>query len=104
MEDDNPAVDTGEGSDELYVKAAPGDEIIWRAVSVDLAHEINLTQFIDESGSVFQDAPVKNTDGSRSGITSDAVGNNESYTFHFTINGEGDYSRDPKIKVKPSGN
>ncbi|MEQ9166028.1 MAG: AidA/PixA family protein [Fulvivirga sp.] len=105
MEDDNPTNDTGEGTDELVANVNPGDKITWRATSINQLDTVELTSFTDNSGAttVFKTGePKKNTDGSSwSGTIGDyAPGTIESYTFHFSINGSGDYSWDPEIKVR----
>lgn len=103
LEDDNPTSDTGEGTAELIANVSSGDTITWRCTSINQSDSVALTHFSDESDNVFSAPPTQGTDGSWTGTIGDfPAGTQESYTFHFNINGSGDYSWDPKIVIKTS--
>ncbi len=103
MTDDNPGSDTGEGTDQLEVNADPGDVIIWRATSIDQSDTVSLDQFIDKDGvNIFSEGPGPSNGLWRGVIGNYPPGTEESYTFVFSINGSGQYSWDPKLRIKPS--
>ena len=104
MEDDNPGDDTGEGTSELQINASPGDKIIWRATSINQSDTVELTQFVDNSSptNLFSEGPTNNNNTTpwQGTVGNFPAGSVESYTFHFSINGSGDFSWDPELKIK----
>lgn len=97
MISDNPK-DQSEGSPDLVIEANPGDYVHWRTQSVNMMDDVELLNFEKQSG----DTCVENPYYSNLGWTTKVISaGNETYTFTFSVNGEGIFTWDPSFVVTP---